>query len=168
MKDFPDIHMLSIAPRTAVVIWGIAALAIYSAVAIAMLRSSPRKQWAWDGVIFVVYSMLEPYAVKSGLISLGPAALIAGCLFTLGTSDGGPSMAPDAKRGLSWANRLFLAACLISFGEAVLQYKPWQRILLSVGLDFWAEVLLLAAFLIWILRTPLAERGARPSGRGVE
>lgn len=146
LKTFPRINILSLSPRTAVVIWGITALIAYFAIVIAMLRSNPRKQWAWDGAIFVVYSLLEPYAVKSGLISLGPAALIAACLFTLNIRT---KMARP-----SWANALFIVACSVSFIQAILQYKPWQRILLTIGLDFWTEILLLAAFLIWIRASP--------------
>jgi hypothetical protein len=155
LESFPRINMLSLSPRTAVVIWGITSLIAYSAVVIAMLRSNFRKQWAWDGALFVVYSLLEPYAVKSGLISLGPAALMAAALFTLSVRAKPPQ--------LSWANTLFLAACSISFVQAILQYKPWQRILLTIGLDFWAEILLLAAFLIWIRFMPVDQAQPLPA-----
>jgi hypothetical protein len=80
--------------------------------------------------------VLEPYAVKSGLISLGPAALTAAWLYTV--------------RPQKRANQLFLTACLLSFLGAAIQYRPWQRFLLTAGLDFWAEVLLLLALCIWI------------------
>ena len=159
LKFFPDIHMLSLSPHTAVMMWMIAGLAVYCFFVVAMLRSSAQKLWAWDGLIFVLYSLLEPYAVKSGLISLGPAVLIAACLFTLGTSnlDSAPATAKQ-RRSIFRANKLFLTACALSFAGAVVQYKPWQRFLLSIGLDFWAEVFLLAALFIWIEFTPLAER----------
>lgn len=160
LKFFPDIHVLSLSPHTAVVIWMIAGLAVYSFFVAAMLRSSARKLWAWDGLVFVLYSLLEPYAVKSGLISLGPAILIAACLFTLGTSHlRSTPVTPKERRFIFRANKLFVAACALSFLGAIVQYKPWQRFLLSIGLDFWAEVLLLAALFIWIEFTPLAERG---------
>lgn len=155
LKTFPHINMLSLAPHTAIVIWGILSLIAYSAIVLIMLRSNPSKQWAWDGAAFVMYSLLEPYAVKSGLISLGPAALIAGSLFTLGARTRRIAL-------VSWANALFLAACSISFIQAILQYKPWQRMLLTIGVDFWSNLLLLAAFLIWIMCTPIA--GTPPSG----
>jgi hypothetical protein len=116
-----------------------------------MLRSDRRTLWVWDGAAFLIYSMIEPYAVKSGLISLAPAVLTAGCLFSLRKSKASPLQ----YRAMNWANRLFLAACAISFGQALLQYKPWQRYLLSFGLDFWGECLLLAAFCLWIGRTSL-------------
>lgn len=148
LKGFPTIHFLSFQPRTAVIAWGVISLAIYCVTAICMLRSDIRKLWIWDGMAFVLYSMLEPYAVKSGLISTGPAILTAGWLFTLGTR-----RAAD-DRHVSKANRFFCAACLLSFLGAVIQYRPWQRFLLTVGLDFWSEVLLLAAFVIWIGRSP--------------
>lgn len=150
LKDFPTINFLSLAPRTAIVIWGFASLASYAAIVLAMLRSHPRKQWAWDGTVFVMYSLLEPYAVKSGLISLGPAALIAASLFTLASYR-------KRARQLSWANAFFLTSCAISFLQAILQYKPWQRVLLTIGLDFWGEILLLVAFFIWIAHMPTAE-----------
>lgn len=136
LKGFPLIHVLSLSPRTAVIGWGIISVAVYCLFAIYMLRSDRSKLWVWDGLAFVIYSMLEPYAVKSGLISLGPAALTAAWLYTVS----------PRKR----ANQLFLAACLLSFLGAVIQYRPWQRFLLAAGLDFWAEILLLAAFCIWI------------------
>jgi hypothetical protein len=136
LKDFPLIHVLSISPRAAVIGWGAISVAVYCLFAIYMLRSDRSKLWAWDGLAFVLYSMLEPYAVKSGLISLAPAALTAAWLYTLGTR----------KR----ANQLFSAAALLSFFGAIMQYRPWQRFLLAAGLDFWSEILLLAAFVIWI------------------
>jgi hypothetical protein len=137
----------------------IISVVVYVTFVISMLRSDRRKLWAWDGLTFVLYSLLEPYAVKSGLISLGPAALTAACLFTLGTSKNLVTAisTPGTRRFISWANRLFLAACLLSFTEAIVQYKLWQRFLLSIGLDFWAEILLLGAFGIWIFLTPLPE-----------
>jgi hypothetical protein len=144
LKDFPRINLVSLAPQTAVIIWGLTGLAAYLILVVTMLRSQPGKQWAWDGAVFVIYSLLEPYAVKSGLISLAPAILISAWLFTL----------TRRLRAASRANVLFLSACLISFIQAILQYKPWQRILLTAGLDFWTEILLLVAFLLWIRGLP--------------
>ncbi len=158
LKTFPDIHIVSLSPASAVHIWMIISVIVYVAFVVSMLRSEHRKLWAWDGLAFVLYSLLEPYAVKSGLISLGPAALTAACLFTLGASKNlATTPAQRARRFISCANKLFLAACLLSFAEAIMQYKPWQRFLLSIGLDFWVEILLLGAFVIWIVLTPLPE-----------
>lgn len=158
LKSFPDVHVLSLSPRNAVITWMIIGLAVYSFFVFCMLRSDCRKLWAWDGVAFVLYSLLEPYAVKSGLISLGPAAITAACLFTLGSSKYLLSpLTIRTRRLVTWANGLFLAACLMSFFQAIVQYKTLQRYLLSIGLDFWAEILLLIAFFIWIVFTSLPE-----------
>lgn len=159
LETFPRINILSLSPHTAVICWAIISAAVYSFFVVHLLRSKGEKLWAWDGLAFVLYSLLEPYAVKSGLISLAPAALIAACLFTLGSSEklANVRVSSSALRSISWANRLFLAACLLSFLGAIIQHKPWQRVLLTIGLDFWAEVLLLIALFLWIVRTPLPE-----------
>jgi hypothetical protein len=140
LKSFPLINILSLSPHTAVVIWAVISLALYCAFITYMLRWGARKLWIWDGLAFVLYSLLEPYAVKSGLISLGPAALTAAWLST----------SRARQHQAATASRLFLAACALSFLGAVIQYRPWQRFLLTVGLDFWAEILLLWAFVTWV------------------
>lgn len=159
LQTFPRMNVLSLPPHAAVVCWGIISLIVYCFFVVHLLRSNQQKLWAWDGLAFVLYSLLEPYAVKSGLISLAPAALIAACLFTLGSSENLTSIRVTAStlRSISWANRFFLAACLLSFLGAIVQHKPWQRVLLTIGLDFWAEILLLIALFLWIVRTPLPE-----------
>lgn len=139
---FPHINFLSLAPKTAVQLWMGTNIVVYACFAIGVLRSRARQLWAWDGLAFVIYSLVEPFAVKSGLISLAPAALTAACLFTLAHR--------EATKPVRWANHLFLAVCAISFGQALLQYLPWQRLLLSYGADFWGNILLVAAFLLWI------------------
>jgi hypothetical protein len=154
LNYFPRINVLSLNPHTAVQVWMIAGAILYGVFVIWMLRSARHTLWVWDGLAFVLYSMIEPYAVKSGLISLAPAVLTAGCLFALRNKDQGKS----SSRAIHWANGLFLAACALSFLQAILQYKPWQRYLLSFGMDFWGECLLLAAFSIWIARTRLPQQ----------
>ncbi len=151
---FPDVHVLSLSPHTAVTLWMVIGAAAYLLWMALMLRSDERTMVAWDGSAFVLYSMLEPYAVKSGLVSLGPAVLIAAALFTAASRTRGPS----ATRPLAWANRLFLTSCALAFAGALIQYKPLQRWLLSVGLDFWAELLLLAAYLLWIEGTAVPDQ----------
>jgi hypothetical protein len=158
---FPRINILSLEPKTAVHLWMIAAAVLYGVFVIWMLCSDRRTLWAWDGIAFVIYSMIEPYAVKSGLISLAPAVVTAGCLFALRCK-----LDPTrSNRAVVWANRLFLAACAISFAQAILQYKPWQRYLLSFGMDFWGECLLLMAFALWIGRTQVPQTLLDESGQ---
>jgi hypothetical protein len=150
LSYFPRINIVSLDPQTAVHIWMIVAAILYAGAVLWMLRSDPRTLWAWDGMAFVLYSMIEPYAVKSGLISLAPAVVTAGCLFALRKS--------EKNVAVFLANSMFLAACGMSFLQAVLQYKPLQRYLLSFGMDFWGECLLFAAFAIWIGRTQVPLR----------
>jgi hypothetical protein len=157
---FPRINVVSVPPQTAVHIWMITGALLYASFVVWMLRSSARSLWVWDGAAFLIYSMIEPYAVKSGLISLAPAVLTAGCLFSLRRRAEGRE-----RNAVRWANRLFLIAAAISFFQAVLQYKPWQRYLLSYGLDFWGECLLLAALAIWAAWTHLPSELAIDSSR---
>ncbi len=153
LQYFPRINILSLDPQTAIHIWMAAGALLYGGFVIWMLRSDHRTLWVWDGVAFVLYSMIEPFAVKSGLISLAPAVLTAGCLFALRNKEARTA----GKKAVQWADGLFLMACAISFLQAILQYKPWQRYLLSFGMDFWGECLLLAAFTIWIGCTRVAQ-----------
>jgi hypothetical protein len=152
LKDVPAFHIFELSQSTVTILWAVISVAVYSWFVVCMLRSDDRKMWAWDGLAFVLYSIVEPYAVKSGLISLGPAVLTAGCLYTLGMEE--PAMRPMGLR----AGRLFLGACLLAILGTVTQYRAWQHFLLGVGLDFWAELLLLSAMFLWIARTNLPER----------
>ncbi|HEX7363386.1 MAG TPA: glycosyltransferase family 87 protein [Bryobacteraceae bacterium] len=155
LSYFTHINFLSVSPKTAIQIWMGVNTAAYAAFAIGALRARARQLWAWDGLAFVVYSLLEPFAVKSGLISLAPAALTAACLFTLSSR--------RKSTAIRWANCLFLAACAISFGQALLQYLPWQRLLLSYGADFWGNILLVIAFLLWIRERIPEKLGVSPA-----
>jgi len=122
-----------------------AGAAIYCVFVAWMLRAKRGTLWVWDGLVFLLYSMVEPYAVKSGLISLGPAILIGACVCTIAGE-----RAPRAPRAVA-ARTLFLSACAICFLGAILQYPPLLRFLLVAGVDLWAEMLLLAAFTLWLL-----------------
>ena len=141
-KGFPDVHILSLSPGSVVRAWEVTAGVIYSSACVAMLRSDPGKRRVWDGLSFALFTLLEPFCVKSSMISLGPAALIAAALYSRE-----PRAAPGSGERL--ARLLFLAACGLSFLGAVTQYKPLLRLLLAFGLDFYAALMLLAALLLW-------------------
>lgn len=142
IKGFPDVHILSLSPGTVVRVWEATAVVVYTSACIATLRSDPSKRWVWDGMSFALFTLLEPFCVKSGMISLGPAVLIAAALYS------GEWRSPWSS-GETLARRLFLAACTLSFLGAVTQYKPLLRLLLAFGLDFYAAVMLLVALLLW-------------------
>lgn len=121
----------------------ILATCVYLTTCAVMLRADSRKRWVWDGLSFALFSVLQPFCLKSSLISLGPAALVAGCLYSKKVSRETPS-------GGLWARRLFVAACGLSMAAAVLQYRPLVHLLLALGIDFYAAVLLLGALLLWV------------------
>jgi hypothetical protein len=146
-KGFPDVHMFSFPPAAAVRAWEAIAAATYVATSIAMLRSDYRTRWIWDGASFALFTLLEPFGPVSGMISIGPAVLVA-------------AAACSAESRGSLARRLFLGACVLSFLGAVLQYRPLLRLLLVVGLDFYAALLLFTALV-------LAGNEAGPAGSAV-
>ena len=78
------------------------------------------------------------------MISLGPAILVAAAQYPADRH----ALHPAAR----FAGRLFLAACTLAFAGAIAQYRPVLRLLLALGLDFYAGLLLLAALLLWALR----------------
>jgi hypothetical protein len=124
--------------------WEATAAIAYAIACISMLRSDDRNRWIWDGASFALFTLLEPFGPISGMISLGPAALIAASAYC-----------GQGSREIV-ARRLFMGACALSFFGAVAQYRPLLRLLLVLGLDFYAALLLFAA---------LASRG---STRGPE
>ena len=144
-KGFPDVHIFSFSPAAVVRVWGVIAALAYAAASIAMLRSDHSKRWIWDGAAFALFTLLEPFGPISGMISLGPAALIAAGLC-------------ESRNRL--AARVFAAACALSFFGAIMQYKPVLRLLLVLGLDFYAALLLFTALVLWA-RRPLGNEAIR-------
>lgn len=149
IREFPDVHVLSLDPAIVVRLWGGIAGILYLAICGAVLRSNLDKRHIWDGISFALFSILQPFALKSSLISLGPAALIAAALYSR-----------EPRRSL--AGNLFVCASALSFAGAILQYKPALRFLLACGIDFYVGATLLGALLHWT-RIP-ASGGAQQSG----
>lgn len=145
IQGFPGIHLLSLSPEVVIFVWKAIAAATYISACVAMFRSDPTKRLVWDGLSFALFTVLEPFCPKSGMISLGPAALIAAALYSVQTQ------AVRSPRE-TVAHRLFLSACALSFLGAVTQYEPMLRMLLAWGLDFYSTLLLLAALSMWTLR----------------
>lgn len=145
IQSFPDIHVFSFSPQTVIRVWEDTALALYLTACAAMLRSDARRRWIWDGFSFVLFTLLQPFCLKSGMISLGPAILVAAALYSTEFS--------------RLARRMFLAASVLSFVGAIAQYKPLLRLLLALGIDFYAAVFLLTALLLALIRKPEADLG---------
>ncbi|HLN01079.1 MAG TPA: glycosyltransferase family 87 protein [Bryobacteraceae bacterium] len=144
IPGFPDVHLLSLPPRLVVRAWQAAASMLYAIACIAMLRCHPSKRWVWDGLSFSLFTLLEPFCLKSGMISLGPAVLVAAALYSEERQH-----VRNSREAV--ARRFFLAACALSLLGAIAQYKPLLRLLLALGLDFYAAVMLLLALLLWAL-----------------
>jgi hypothetical protein len=135
LRGFPDVHFLCLSTVLAVRIWLVAAGGTYLVVCGLMLRSHARTQWVWDGLLFALFSILEPFCPKSSMISLGPAILVAAAIYS---EAGARARIPSA-----WiARRLYVLACALSLLCALLQYRPAIRFMLAIGADFYVSLLL--------------------------
>ena len=97
----------------------------------------------WDGLAFVLYSMLLPFVAKVSLLSLGPAALIGAALFSTENS-----FRPNGATRM--AGICYLASALLSFGSAFVLDKDELRVLQALGIDFWISSLPAIAYALWI------------------
>lgn len=167
LHGFPDVHFLCLSPALVVRMWLFAATGSYLIVCTAMLRAVVGTQWAWDGFLFALFSILEPFCPKSSMISLGPALLVAAAMYS-----GGRTFTPLA---CAWtARRLFLFACVLSLSGALVQYRPAIRFMLAIGVDFYVNLLLMAALAFWILDAKALQvshasqegENAEPAGKG--
>jgi hypothetical protein len=139
---FPDVHFLALSPRIVVGAWIALATAVYASICSAVLRADDSKRWIWDGVSFVLLTLLEPFCPKSSMISIGPAVLIAAAAYSRGRG-----CRVDVRVRL--ARGLFVAASALSLMSAVVQVRPVLRLFLTLGVDFIAALLLLVALLLW-------------------
>lgn len=137
LSGFPDMHFLCLSTIMAVRIWLVAAGSTYLLVCGLMLRSTGTP-WVWDGLLFALFTILEPFCPKSSMISLGPAVVVAAAIYSKGAQ-------PPSIRSASIARRLFEIACALSLLCALLQYKPAIRFTLAIGADFYVSLLLFVA-----------------------
>ena len=117
-----------------------------------MLRCRPQERHIWDSAGFALFTLLQPYCVKSSMISLGPAVLVAAARYS--------ATSVHRCRREILARRLFFAACFLALLGAVMQYKPWFRLLLAWGLDFYVALLLMVALLLWTQPRTARRRGS--------
>ncbi len=146
VPGYPKVNFLALRPTIAVRIWEVAA-AIILAVALilfwSVLRVSlgrSRNQMAlWAAQAFLLYSLLQPFAVKVSLISLGPAALI-----------GGACLSGWAGHRSQQAKYFYFAATALSLLVAFLQKPVYLHWLQAIGVDFWIGSLLVTALSFWM------------------
>jgi len=143
VSPFPTVNVLSLQPVTAVIIGEIISIVGYIAAVAWYMRAPECAHPLWDGLAFVLYSLLEPFAVKVSLISLGPAALIGAGYFT--------SLSGKTRDSRClWASRAYFAAVLLSAIATCVQVRRYLRWLQAVGIDFWISICLGAAFILWV------------------
>jgi hypothetical protein len=145
---YPDVHLMELPPRVVVNVWTGLSAVLYAGLCVGVWRARARRRWLWDGMAFAGLTLLQPFAPKSSLISMGPAALAA-------------AVAGSRDRRARW---LFAAACALSVAGAVVQQRYAQRLGLVLGVDFAAAVLVAAALLRHDLHRGLPEGGARAGG----
>lgn len=146
IKGFPDVHLFSLPQGPVVAVWLATSGVFYLATCLAMLHSDGSKHRIWDGVAFALFTVLQPFCARSGMISLGPAVMIAAALYSRGAHDLGLLNARHRA-----ARLLVLGAGIVSVLGAIVQIKPFLRWFLALGMDFFGALMLLAALILWAL-----------------
>lgn len=147
---FPDVHFLDLPPCVVVGLWLMVGTTLYGAICVRVLRCDERQRWIWDGLSFALFTLLQPFCPKSSMISMGPAALVAAALYCR------TPISPSGRRE-TLARSLFVTASLFSLTGAVIQARPALRLLLTIGIDFYAAALLMVALLLWASPAPRNE-----------
>ena len=121
IRGFPKVHLFSFSPETVVHAWEVTASIFYVAACVAMLRSESTKRRVWDGLSFALFTLLQPFCLKSSMISLGPAVLIIAAALYSGESPG-PNDSLARRVFLSGMRAFILrcghsvqAACFVSY-----------------------------------------------------
>lgn len=127
---YPDVSIASLAPSAVSACCLLLTILVYGYAVIAMWRARPDRRYLWDAAAFVFFSILQPFCMNSGLISLLPAILVAAHVYS---SDEGK------KKGVRPA---FLTACGLMLVALATFYRPLQREALMLGIDFWIMVAL--------------------------
>ncbi len=123
---YPDVSFAALSPSLISAFVMLLSIAAYGYAVTAMWRVPVSQRWIWDAGSFVFFSVLQPFCMNSGLISLFPAVLAAACVYS----------APDGEFSQS-ARRWFLAACSLAVVASVTFYRSLQREALMLGIDFW-------------------------------
>ena len=122
---YPDVSFASFSPVLMADCYLLLSVLIYGYAVLAMWRSDASRRWIWDAQAFVLFSVLQPFAMNSGLISLLPAILAGAHVYS-------------APRGQYPA--AVKRAFVLGFALSVLSWSPYlplQREVLMLGIDFW-------------------------------
>ena len=145
---YPDMSFAALSPALVGDCCLALSVIIYGWAVYAMWRAPESRRFLWDSIAFVLFSILQPFALNSGLISLLPAILTAAHVFS-------------NRRGFSPAARhWFVAAVGFSILSSITFYRPFQRATLMLGVDFWI-MLALGVSLIFAARSNLDSAKSR-------
>jgi hypothetical protein len=134
---YPDVSLAALSPVLVSVCNVMLTILAYGYAVAGVWRSPRSRRWLWDAAAFVFFSILEPFSMNSGLISLLPAVLAAACVYSAPRGE-----YPEAAR------RWFLAACVLSALASATFYRPLQREVLMLGIHFWLMLALGASLVI--------------------
>ncbi len=134
---YPDVSFASLSPALVGNFCLALTAVLYGYAVFSMWRTPSSRRWLWDANAFVFFSILQPFAMNSGLISLLPAVLAAAHVYS----------APAGQYPAS-ARRCFLATCACAAVATSTFYRPLQREALMLGIDFWMMVALAATLVI--------------------
>ncbi len=95
--------------------WRFVSSPVYMYAVISSWRARAERRHVWDAASFVFYSALQTFGMHSGLISLWPAILMAGHVYS------NPSEYGERPR------RALLIACGLSIVGSMTFYRPVQR-----------------------------------------
>lgn len=134
---YPDVSFASLSPALVGNFCLALTAVVYGCAVVSMWRTPSSRRWLWDANAFALFSILQPFAMNSGLISLLPAVLAGAHVYS----------APAGQYRVS-ARRWFLATCACAAVATATFYRPLQRYALMLGIDFWLMVALAATLAI--------------------
>jgi len=150
---YPDVSFAGLSPALVGGFCVVVTIVLYGYAVLSTWRAPESKRFLWDANAFVFFSILEPFAMNSGLISLLPGVLAAVHIYSAP-----PDKYPKA------AKLAFLIACSFAAIASCTFYRPLQRVSLMLGIDFWMMLALGASLAIAAtgrksekLRRPLVE-----------
>lgn len=149
---YPDVRFASLPPALVSGCYMLIGIAVYGFALMRMWRAPESRRWIWDAASFVLFSILQPFAPNSGLISLFPGVLAAAAVYS----------APEGEYPKA-ARVWLLAACGFALIADATFYRPLQREALMLGIDFWLMLALAAALFIAANSPLFSERDRQPA-----
>lgn len=126
--NYPAVHVASLEPTTLrPVALGLSAVAYLGLLLFA--RARPERSRDWDGLSFVVLALVQPLTQKYALCMLWWPAILVARIAT-------------GARSAAWGWRLAVVAAAVSVLQPLIPGSSNQRLLQTLGVDFWVTVLM--------------------------